>query len=224
MILDSTYQLQWLTSFLISQGCQKSKADNCIFSLFLSIQTSLCKQGVTENKEIEAYTNIHTGGWTNVRVPNGEVEQCGGYLASFITALYSWKQGINGIHKQSYRKGWTDITVLNGALKQCGVYSTSLRTFMSSYILPEEGKHLSEQDTQAKLRRKYFWYGMTFDVMSHIMGCCMKEALSAVPVPHRNPVIQERVDKFRSYYKKRVSLTAVAWNSNVATCFGHLYC
>ena len=95
---------------------------------------------------------------------------------------------------------------------------------MSSYILPEEGKHLSEQDTQAKLRRKYFWYGMTFDVMSHIMGCCMKEALSAVPVPHRNPVIQERVDKFRSYYKKRVSLTAVAWNSNVATCFGHLYC
>ena len=108
--------------------------------------------------------------------------------------------------------------------EQCnrdGCFVTGL-FILACYIVPEEGNHLSEQDTQAKLRRKYFWYGMTFDVMSHIMGCCMEESLAALPVPHRNPVIQERVDKFRSYYKKRVSGTVVYSNSNIIVSHGHL--
>ena len=76
-------------------------------------------------------------------------------------------------------------------------------------LFAEDGNHISQQDTQAKLRRQYFWAGMTYDVMRHIMACCMAEPLSAVPVEHRSPVIQQRVNKFRKYYKDGVSVSLV---------------
>ncbi|KAK7113079.1 uncharacterized protein [Littorina saxatilis] len=68
----------------------------------------------------------------------------------------------------------------------------------------EEENHLSQQDTQVKLRRRYFWAGMTYDIMRHVMSCCMTEALAATPVEHRIPAIQQRVDRFRKYYKEGI--------------------
>ena len=86
-----------------------------------------------------------------------------------------------------------------------------LFSFFSHFLFPsaEDGNHISQQDTQAKLRRQYFWAGMTYDVMRHIMACCMGEPLSTVPVEHRSPIIQQRVNKFRKYYKEGVSVSLI---------------
>ncbi|XP_076469745.1 uncharacterized protein LOC143300041 [Babylonia areolata] len=84
------------------------------------------------------------------------------------------------------------------------LFSESLKQSAIEEAHIENGQHLSQQDTQARLRQKYFWSGMTFDVLTHVLGCCMKESLCTAPVLHRNPVIQERVDKIRSYYSEGI--------------------
>ncbi|KAL8609360.1 hypothetical protein ACOMHN_008154 [Nucella lapillus] len=65
----------------------------------------------------------------------------------------------------------------------------------------ENGRHLSQQDTQLKVRRKYFWAGMTYDILRHVLTCCMENIVAAMPVEHRNSVIQRRVNKFRRLYR-----------------------
>ncbi|KAL8609357.1 hypothetical protein ACOMHN_008151 [Nucella lapillus] len=67
--------------------------------------------------------------------------------------------------------------------------------------MQENSVHLSPEDSGARLRVQYLWYGMTADVVQHVMACsCMKPSLNRAPVPHRNPVIQDRVHRMRSYY------------------------
>ncbi|XP_070187465.1 uncharacterized protein [Littorina saxatilis] len=80
----------------------------------------------------------------------------------------------------------------------------------------EDGNHLSQQDTQEKLRRKFYWSGMTIDVTVHILGCCMSDALSAAAaVPHRNPNIQSRVNKLHQYYTDK---TIPKLDTRLLTC------
>ncbi|KAK7476764.1 hypothetical protein BaRGS_00031991 [Batillaria attramentaria] len=80
------------------------------------------------------------------------------------------------------------------------VFAEKLRQEALQEAHIEEERHLSQQDTQAKLREKYFWSGMTYDVMRYIVNCCMAESLSSRPIPHRNSAVQERVEKFHNYY------------------------
>jgi hypothetical protein len=71
-------------------------------------------------------------------------------------------------------------------------------------LCSEYGQHLSVEDTQIKVRQAFFWDGMTADVLTFVAGCCMGKMPSGMPVPHHNPHIQSRVNKFLGYLAGRV--------------------